>query len=288
MPLTNKPHRSQASHFVPTLLLWSSLTVGCVAAIPLIIQIGAVLIQVCLENYGTEKGSLLENLLRAFGIGEEKPKNRVVIRNEASRNSSVSDQTERENTKRIGLDVALLKRTMVNGKPKLIPIHDNDILKDGRGDPQAGDKFQILIRADTDCYLYLAAIDSTAWAQGLFPPMEGAIVNPVRKGQTYTLPAGRNWYSLDQYKGIQHFYFLASHERRPDIEDIFSRMNKLERHPQERPKTVQAPVVLPYSSEHTRTRQVLSRGISQPVEFKTYFSKTAEESLRVTRWFRHQ
>lgn len=295
MKLKYTTHRSRFSHFASALLFGAALTVGCVAAIPLVIQIGAALLEVCLENYGQEKKSLLESLLLvlASAISTERSMQEPSIAVDSARSLGGSHSREGTDQGPIGLDVALLKRTMVNGSPILISINDGDIMKDGRGDPQAGDKFRILVRADTDCYLYIVALDATAWVQELFPSVNGSFVNPVRKGQTYTLPMGRNWYSLDQYRGIQHLYFVASHQRRPDIEEILNKIKKLERDPGDVPKTVQKEVVLPNGYGHTRSGQepfqvILSRGKTEQVSFKTYFAETAGEAVRITRWFRHQ
>ncbi len=68
----------------------------------------------------------------------------------------------------IQLDVAMVKKTILNGAETQLPIQDGDILRDGRGNPQTGDKFRIMFRANTDCYVYVIAIDVSAWAHGVF------------------------------------------------------------------------------------------------------------------------
>ena len=118
----------------------------------------------------------------------------------------------------ISLDVLLVKKHLVNGVKSYLPIKDGDVLFDGRGNPQAGDKFRVMFRANTNCYVYVIAVDGTAWAQGIFPPASNPFANPVKAGQQYLLPEGNNWFSLDQFKGIETIFFVASHERRPDIE----------------------------------------------------------------------
>ena len=90
----------------------------------------------------------------------------------------------------ISLDVLLVKKHMVNGVQSYLPIKDGDILLDGRGNPQAGDKFRVMFRANTDGYVYVIAVDGSAWAQGIFPTAASPFANPVKAGPAISL-AGR-------------------------------------------------------------------------------------------------
>ena len=131
----------------------------------------------------------------------------------------------------IRLDVLLVKKVMRNGAETLVPIRDGDILRDGRGNPQAGDKFRIMFRANTNCYVYVIAIDGSAWAQGVFPPPGNPLANPIKKDQQYTIPEGHNSFSLDQFRGVETIFFVAAPQRREDIENIMTRIAGRERHP---------------------------------------------------------
>ena len=197
----------------------------------------------------------------------------------------------------IGLDVAMVKKTKRNGAEIMIPIKDGDILKDGRGDAQAGDKFRIMFRANTDCYVYIIAIDGSAWAQGIFPSLTSPFANPVKQGQEYIIPENNNWLSLDQFKGIETIFFVASPEKRQDIEDILANIAGKERHPQETPQQVtQAPIIPAgfHRSQMSTTPFIIGQqspspqGQDQGLIPTTYFTKKAGEALRVTRWFRHE
>ena len=197
----------------------------------------------------------------------------------------------------IGLDVAMVKKTKRNGAEIMIPIKDGDILKDGRGDAQAGDKFRIMFRANTDCYVYIIAIDGSAWAQGIFPSLTSPFANPVKQGQEYIIPENSNWLSLDQFKGIETIFFVASPEKRQDIEDILANIAGKERHPQETPQQVtQAPIIPAgfHRSQMSTTPFIIGQqspspqGQDQGLIPTTYFTKKAGEALRVTRWFRHE
>jgi hypothetical protein len=193
----------------------------------------------------------------------------------------------------ISLDVLLVKKHLVNGVRSYLPIKDGDILLDGRGNPQAGDKFRVMFRANTDCYVYVIAVDGSAWAQGIFPSASTPFANPVKAGQQHVLPEGTNWFSLDQYKGIETLFFVASHARRPDIEEVLSTITGRERSPLEKPQAVSEPAIIPngYSGARPGSSPFAFQTAQQQQQKllpTTYFVQTAGEDLRITRWFRHQ
>ncbi|MCB9776665.1 MAG: DUF4384 domain-containing protein [Nitrospiraceae bacterium] len=193
----------------------------------------------------------------------------------------------------ISLDVLLVKKHMVNGVQSYLPIKDGDILLDGRGNPQAGDKFRVMFRANTDCFVYVIAVDGTAWAQGIFPTASSPFANPIKAGQQYILPEGTNWFSLDQFKGIETIFVVASRAPRQDIEHILTTITGRERSPTEKPQAVSEPAIIP--NGYSGARPGLSpfafpaaQNQQQELLPTTYFVKTAGEDLRITRWFRHQ
>jgi hypothetical protein len=150
-----------------------------------------------------------------------------------------------------------------------------------------------MFRANTDCYVYVIAVDGSAWAQGIFPPASSPFANPVKAGQQHVLPGGTNWFSLDQYKGIETIFFVASHGRRPDIEEILMTISGRERNPKEKPQAVNEPAIIPNGYSGVRPGSSpfafqTSQHQQQELLPTTYFVQTAGEDLRITRWFRHQ
>jgi len=136
-------------------------------------------------------------------------------------------------------------------------------------------------------------VDGSAWAQGIFPSAASPFANPVKAGQQYLLPEGNNWFSLDQFKGIETIFFVASHQRRPDIEQILTTITGRERHPAEKPMAVSEPAIIPngYSGARPSASPFAfetSQSSRQELLPTTYFVKTAGEDLRITRWFLHQ
>ncbi|MCW5783488.1 MAG: DUF4384 domain-containing protein [Nitrospirales bacterium] len=193
----------------------------------------------------------------------------------------------------LSLDVALVKKTFVNGAETLTPIQDGDILKDGRGNAKAGEKFRMMFRANTDCYVYVIAIDGSAWAQGVFPSLTSPFANPIKQGQQYVIPDNNNWFSLDQFKGIETVFFVASPDKRQDIEEILASIGGRERHPATTPQQVTEAPIIPagfYGRQQSTTPFTLgqSSASDQDLMPTTYFTQKAGEALRVTRWFRHE
>ena len=136
-------------------------------------------------------------------------------------------------------------------------------------------------------------MDGSAWSQGISPSTESPFVNPVKAGQVYLLPEGNNWFSLDQFKGIETVFFVASHDPRPDIEQILATIGGRERHPAEKPVAVSEPAIIPNGYSGARAGSTpfafnTSQTTRQELLPTTYFMKTAGEDLRITRWFRHQ
>jgi hypothetical protein len=200
--------------------------------------------------------------------------------------------SQAQSTAPFALDLALLRKDMVNGRPMPVAIQDGDILRDGRGDPQAGDKFKIVFRPASDGYVYVIAIDGSGWAQGLFPSKHSTFSNPVSRGREYVLPEGPFWYSLDQFRGVETIYLVASYRPRPDIEEVLSKIAGRERSPLATPQQVQQAPVVPNGfagSSPGQSAAIQSEsGETRPVNLTTFFSGQAGDDLRITRWFRHE
>lgn len=193
----------------------------------------------------------------------------------------------------LGLEVVLVQKTLRNGVPLVMPIQDGDVLKDGRGDPQAGDKFRVLFRPTTDSYVYVIAIDGSGWAQGIFPPPTSPLANPVKAEEQHVLPEGNNWFSLDQFRGIETLFFLASLNQREDIEEILQNISGQERPATANPQQVTKVAKVPYGVGAIRPSNkpfgiASGPGQNQNILPTSYFAGKAGEDLRLTRWFRHQ
>jgi hypothetical protein len=210
-------------------------------------------------------------------------------------NTNASGETEEPATlapaPALELDVALLRQTVAGGRQVLEPIADGDVLRDGRGQPQAGDRFRIVFRPGQECFVYILGVDATGWVTPIFPGPHSRHANPVPKDLECLLPDPAYAYSLNTYRGIEHVYFIASAAARPDLESLLTAFSGEEQPP-------------PAAEDRVSETAVVSRGIdktnlgvdilvetalgSQKVTPTAFLSSEAGNDLVITRWFRHE
>ena len=180
---------------------------------------------------------------------------------------------------------------VVDGRSMPVPINNGAVLVDGRGDPDAGDNLKITFEASTDCHVYVLSIDGTGWATPIFPTGDD-LGNPVSANRQYQIP-GDEWFFLDQYRGIETIYFIASNAPRPDLEEQFAELAY-----QTRPE-------LPAGAAQITEQAIIERGIGGRRQGKgttvlgsdglthtfnptSFTSAQGASDLMITRWFSHQ
>ena len=204
------------------------------------------------------------------------------------------------------LEVALLREHAIDGRVVLEPIVDGDTLHDEYGPSGAADNFKITFRANAECFVYLLSIDSTAMVQPVFPlySLSGAqpgSSNPVQAGRAYMIPEGAESIQLDSYRGIEHFYFLATRTRRSDLETqlptfaAYKRADDPSRKKGERDEVAVAAVTehavasrgIKSSRQGVVAGVQTSAGTTAPVSTQVFGAK-GDGDILVTRWFRHE
>ena len=252
---------------------------GIGAVVPIAMKLGKSLLGAATENYSPAYGQALDELITAMVT----PPAPIAIAPSAS---------ARPSGKALALEVAILEEDTSGGKTNLVAIEDGAVLHDGGGDPARADKFKISFRSDQSCYVYVLAIDGTGWVTPVFPGQESAGSNPVEPGRTYLIPEGSRWYALDEYRGIEHVYLVASVEQRADLERMQAKF---------------AQMVRPEKTEYRRvdkaavaTRGIVAVGPGTPTHVASETGEVHEVTptsfladlkgfdLVVTRWFEHQ
>jgi len=194
------------------------------------------------------------------------------------------------------LEVALLREHAIDGRVVLEPIVDGDTLHDEYGPSGAADNFKITF----------LSIDSTAMVQPVFPlySLSGAqpgSSNPVQAGRAYMIPEGAESIQLDSYRGIEHFYFLATRTRRSDLETqlptfaAYKRADDPSRKKGERDEVAVAAVTehavasrgIKSSRQGVVAGVQTSAGTTAPVSTQVFGAK-GDGDILVTRWFRHE
>ncbi len=192
----------------------------------------------------------------------------------------------------VALDVALMaQRAGTNG---LVAIEDGEVLRDGGNDPASGDLLKVHFRANCACYVYVIGVDATGYVAQIYPDAAEGHQNPVQPGKSYLVPSSdEDWWALDTYKGVEQVFFLASYQRRTDIEDVLARMANLPRAaaPQTYQPVAQAAVV-PLTrglvKVKARPMQVSSAGATTDVTPDLFRAPEPGAGVVVNRWFHHE
>jgi hypothetical protein len=192
----------------------------------------------------------------------------------------------------ISLDVAMLKRSGERAED-VAPLGDGTAM---RGDPAGqGDRFRVFFRPNVPSFVYVVAVDPTGWVQPIFPASFGPELAPVSPDATTLLPGDAHWFAVDDNRGVFHVFFMASLERRPDVEqklqDFLARTRELP----PAPASVVTPVVVEESWVAERGTNMVHRGVPELVTTRdgsfevapdTFSFGVAGADLVLTRWFR--
>ncbi len=187
----------------------------------------------------------------------------------------------------IQLNTALLARRA--GTSALVQIEEGDTLVDGGANPADGDLLKVHFQANCACYVYIIGIDATGYAVSIYPDPSAGHQNPVRANETYLVPGGDDWWGLDQQKGVEQVIFLASRNRRDDVEGALSAIAQ-----EPRSVTADYQPVTGLGVPNTRglvkvtakPTQVASAGA--PIQPSLFTTEDAVNEIVVTRWFYHR
>ena len=191
------------------------------------------------------------------------------------------------------LKVAILAQTITSsGNVALRPVQDGEVLRDGGSNPAAGDKIKLEVEANCTCFLYVIGIDATGWVTQIRPEPREAIT-PLTADRAYLLPDGNEWWGLDNYKGVEHLYFVLSRGRRPDLEAALLQLPTERPNPPATYQPVSDPALvatrgLVKVKSEAPVRIPGSQGMAQTVSADAFSSELAGADLVITRWFRHE
>ncbi|BCA53322.1 hypothetical protein W02_04620 [Nitrospira sp. KM1] len=192
----------------------------------------------------------------------------------------------------VAVDVALIRQNLTAHGKEIVLMNDGDVLRDGGANAQAGDRFKLVIRTNCDCYLYIMSIDGSGWAEAVYPRNGLSTVNPVKKDLEYAFPDGPYWFSLDQVKGIETFFVVASLNRRTDLEESFAQIASETRPSGTIVAKVEEPPVIPRGVGSATPRGIITvkdeSGDSAKLTPLSYAASQTGQDVTVTRWFKHE
>ena len=246
------------------------------------------------EKYTEDIGKLVDLLLVKELGGDSNDGTKV--KSSPLMGSSLTGASTGEGNVPLQLDIAVLRKEDVEGMSLPIPVEDGDILRDGVGRESDGDNLKIQFTAGSDCYVYAVWIDATSWATPLFPVGPGYNApNPVQTGRRYTFPEGDQWFYLDNYRGAENLYFMASREPIDDLSVLLAQLAVKKREfriVDESPVTIDEPTELSRGLAGVRTGagSLVQTGTGQETASASQLFVATDDAnqLVVTRWFRHE
>ena len=134
----------------------------------------------------------------------------------------------------------------------------------GNMELHSGEQFRLELESNNDCYVYVINVDGSGALHVLFPHAGIAQGHKCQGGRRYSIPDGRNWYTLDEQEGLETIYLVACYDRWGDFEDLVTLMALPDTQPTEQQLDQLKAVLADMSHSRTETRdgrQVLTRGI---------------------------
>ena len=188
----------------------------------------------------------------------------------------------------VTLDVALIRQVNSAAGKQVTLIQDGETLKDGPD----GDRFKLVVRTNCECFVYIVSIDGAGWAQPVFPLANSVVANPLKPEVEQAFPDGPYWFTLDQFKGVETLFLVASPARRTDLEESLTQLAGQQRPSTQATAQVEEPAVIPNGFGKTQAGHAtqVRDGAQPPVQVTalSYVAAKPGDDVRVTRWFKHQ
>ncbi|MFT6791969.1 MAG: hypothetical protein ACJA04_001184 [Cellvibrionaceae bacterium] len=268
-----------------SLVVLSLLSSCSGALIPVALSLGKSLLLASTNNYSSDYAESIDAMLSL--LLSPKPKDDNLVDRPSSRSSDGASEMRSDSAGSLQLDVALLK----DGSPPVV-IEDGAVLYDAGEKLLDSDRIKIVFGTNQPCYVYVVGIDATGWVTPVFPSSESFFLNPISAHQPIQIPEGSRWYALDQYRGVETFYFMASRVRRPDIEKLLAEFSAKVRPPMEQYQPVENPTIA--------SRGIVAIDVGKPARVQNQKGQTHNIAppsfiagvdgidLVVTRWFYHK
>jgi hypothetical protein len=131
--------------------------------------------------------------------------------------------------------------------------------------------------------------DATGWIQPLYPPGLAA-AGPLAAGSRVFLPSDGQWYALDQHRGVESFYFVASKARLPAIEEVLSPFAAGQRPPllHAHAEPVGEPTAITSGVRTRQPAEATAPGASAAVAAQAFLAEPGADAIVVTRWLLHR
>jgi hypothetical protein len=85
---------------------------------------------------------------------------------------------------------------------------------------KTGDRLKLLVELEKKCFIYVIYRSSQGEVALLFPYELRQFADDYITGKKYYIPQGDRWFELDENKGEEKFYLLASAQRLAELETL--------------------------------------------------------------------
>lgn len=95
---------------------------------------------------------------------------------------------------------------------------------------KSGDGFRVYFQPQQDCYVWIYQVDGTGKVAQHFPKPDlgNSLANPVKKGQQYWIPGFGAWWTLDDVKGEEKIYLVATTSPSAELDTLEARFRDRE------------------------------------------------------------
>lgn len=107
----------------------------------------------------------------------------------------------------------------IGPEKKFVPITRDTSLK-------TGDELKMVVNLTRDCFVYVVYQNSKGDISLIFPYEFKQFMTDYKVGKNYYIPKARPWFILDESKGRETFYLLASADRLLQLESFVSLYNE--------------------------------------------------------------
>lgn len=128
----------------------------------------------------------------------------------------------------------------------------------------------------------------------VFPDYESIHSAIVTANQQYIIPKSDEWTALHSYEGVEEFYFIASLNQRPFLEETSKKFAKQVRKTRSSYKPVKQTAIVPTTRGIVKIKAgkpaILQEASGDQYSFTpmSFLSTVEEDDLVITRWFNHK
>jgi len=126
----------------------------------------------------------------------------------------------------VALAPPLALSTLVFGERQKAGRYEEVVVREGTA-LSSGDGLKLVFETNREAYVYALLLDSQGRGSVIFPHADIASSNRIAGGRQVEIPPGDQWFFLDDHKGTETIYVLASIDPMKDVAGLARRLESL-------------------------------------------------------------